>query len=283
MGFFRSAVVSALMLGVACGEHFKIPEIEAVVGEILSKAEDYVHYKSNVSEARDLSSMTKRASSYWYENIAHQGVSAFGPSGYVVYRNVVAYGAKGIFTCFMLKKIYANLIHLGDGVTDDTAAINNAILAGGRCGQGCTSSTTTPAVVYFPAGTYLISSSILDQYYTILIGDPTNVPTIKATAGFSGFGLIDADKYYTQNLNWGSTNIFYRQVRNFIFDMTAIPCGSSATGIHWPTAQATSLQNLVFNMCSASGTQHVGLFCESGMFYAFIDIILSEESQDIAR
>jgi glucan 1,3-beta-glucosidase len=162
--------------------------------------------------------------------------------------------------------IEANWKFSGDGVTDDTAAINNAISAGGRCGQGCASSTTTPASVYFPAGTYLISSSIIDQYYTNLIGDPTNVPTLKATAGFSGFGLIDADKYYTQNLNWGSTNVFYRQVRNFIIDTTNIPSGNAATGIHWPTAQATSLQNLVFQMSAASGTQHVGVFCESGMF-----------------
>jgi glucan 1,3-beta-glucosidase len=152
----------------------------------------------------------------------------------------------------------------GNGVTDDTAAINAAISDGGRCGQGCASSTTTPAVVYFPAGTYLISSSIIDQYYTQLIGNPNDVPTLKATSGFSGFGLIDGDKYYTANLNWGSTNVFYRQVRNFIFDMTSIPATSAATGIHWPTAQATSLQNIVFQMSAASGTQHVGLFCESG-------------------
>lgn len=155
-------------------------------------------------------------------------------------------------------------------MTDDTAAINAAILAGGRCGQGCSSSTTTPALIYFPAGTYLISSSIIDQYYTMLVGDPTNVPTLKATAGFAGFGLIDGDPYYTENLNWGSTNVFLRQIRNFIFDMTAIPCNGAATGIHWPTAQATSLQNLVFNMCSAAGTQHVGLFCESGTFNVLI-------------
>ena len=95
MGFFSSAIVFAIMLGAACGEHFKIPEIEAIVGKILSEADSYVHYKANVSEARDLSSMTKRASNYWYENIAHQGISAFGPSGYVVYRNVKDYGAKG--------------------------------------------------------------------------------------------------------------------------------------------------------------------------------------------
>ena len=92
------------------------------------------------------------------------------------------------------------------------------------------------------------------------------MPVLKASAGFSGFALIDADPYYTSNLNWGSTNVFYRQVRNLVFDMTSIPSGSAATGIHWPTAQATSLQNVVFQMSAASGTQHVGLFCESGTF-----------------
>lgn len=49
-----------------------------------------------------------------------------------------------------------------------------------------------------------------------------------------------------------------------IFDMTAIPASSSATGIHWPTAQATSLQNLIFKMSSNKGTQHQGVFIESG-------------------
>ena len=91
-------------------------------------------------------------------------------------------------------------------------------------------------MVYFPSGTYLISSSILDQYYTQLIGNPNDPPTLKATAGFSGFGLIDADKYYTANLNWVSTNVFGRQIRNFVFDLTDIPATSQATGIHWPTA-----------------------------------------------
>lgn len=38
----------------------------------------------------------------------------------------------------------------------------------------------------------------------------------------------------------------------------------AATGIHWPTAQATSLQNLKFLMSSNKGTQHQGVFIESG-------------------
>ena len=61
-----------------------------------------------------------------------------------------------------------------------------------------------------------------------------------------------------------ATNVFWRQIRNFVIDMTAIPAGSGATGIHWPTAQATSLQNIVFQMSSAQGTQHQGLFIEGG-------------------
>lgn len=152
----------------------------------------------------------------------------------------------------------------GDGVTDDTAAINAAISAGGRCGQGCASSTTTPGSIYFPSGTYLISSSIIDQYYTNLIGNPNDLPVLKATRDFSGFGLIDGDKYYGADLNWASTTVFWRQVRNFVLDMTNIPSGSAATGMHWPTAQATSIQNVEFRMSAASGTQHIGLFVESG-------------------
>lgn len=46
--------------------------------------------------------------------------------------------------------------------------------------------------------------------------------------------------------------------------MTDIPANLPATGIHWPTAQATSLQNCVFQMSDAAGTQHQGIFIESG-------------------
>lgn len=144
--------------------------------------------------------------------------------------------------------------------------------AGGRCGQGCPGSTVTPAIVYFPSGTYILSSSIVDQYYTQIIGNPNSPPVLKATSGFQGFGFIDGDKYYSRDPNWGTTNVFWRQVRHFVFDYSNLPISSSVCGIHWPTSQSTSLQNLVFQMSSTAGTQHVGIFSESGMcqIYRFL-------------
>lgn len=96
----------------------------------------------------------KRASGYWMiDDQEHPGHSPFAPSDYKVWRNVKDFGAKG------------------DGKTDDTAAINKAISDGARCGETCHSSTITPAVVYFPPGTYLVSGSIIQYYNTQFLGD----------------------------------------------------------------------------------------------------------------
>jgi hypothetical protein len=59
----------------------------------------------------------------------------------------------------------------GDGVTDDTKAINAAIAAANNCGQNCLSSSIKGTLVYFPPGTYLISSPINAYYYSQLVGD----------------------------------------------------------------------------------------------------------------
>jgi glucan 1,3-beta-glucosidase len=177
---------------------------------------------------------------------------------------------------------FVNLLYLGDGVTDDTAAINSAISSGSRCVEGapgCESSTTSPAVVYFPAGTYLISSSILPYYMTQLVGNPNDMPVLKATASFSGLGLVDGDPYGSSVPDYGTTNLFYRQVRNLVFDTTNIPAGTAATGIHWPTAQATSLQNCVFQLSQASPNSHVGVFIENGQCHSIAFSLLLTKSQ----
>ena len=131
---------------------------------------------------------------------------------------------------------------LGDGTTDDTDAINSAISSGSRCGDGCNSSTVTPAIIYFPPGTYLVSSPIIQYYYTQFIGDAITIPTIKASSSFSGIAVIDSDPYLSGGANWYTNqNNFFRQIRNFVIDLTGLPA-TTGSGIHWQVAQVRSDQ-----------------------------------------
>lgn len=115
--------------------------------------------------------------------------------------------------------------------------------------------------------TYLITDSIIDLYYTQIVGDPNNRPIIKAASTFSmnSFGLIDANPYLPNGaLSWNSTNNFFRQIRNLIIDTTALPPEFPAVGIHWPSSQATSITNCAFYLSRVQGNKHTGLFIEEG-------------------
>lgn len=115
--------------------------------------------------------------------------------------------------------------------------------------------------------TYLISSSIVDFYYTQLIGDPNDMPVIKASGTFDkeSFSLIDANPYlFNGALAWNSTNTFFRQIRNLIIDTTALPTDYPVVGIHWPCSQASAITNCIFKMSSVPGNRHTGLFIEEG-------------------
>ena len=157
------------------------------------------------------------ASTFWYENINHNSSA--------VYRNVKDMGAKG------------------DGVTDDSAAIQKAI----------NSKTAAGVVVYFPSGTYLVKSGLKGAAYAVLIGDPTNKPVIKASASFSGTVLFAGQNAATIGLA-----DYFHQVKNLIFDTTAVSPSKSITLISWSVSQGTQLQNLVFNM-PIGATGHVGI------------------------
>ena len=197
------------------------------------------------------------SSSYWVANIQRQGTVAFGDSSYKVFRNVQDYGATG------------------DGTTDDTTAINAAITDGNRCGQGCDSSTVTPALVYFPPGTYLVSAPLIQYYYTQFVGDAVTLPTIKAAASFTGIAVIDSDPYGSDGNWYTNQNNFYRQVRNFVIDITSMPATSGAC-IHWQVAQATSLQNIVFQMVQG-GTDNAqsGIFMDNGSGGFYSDLVFN--------
>lgn len=167
-------------------------------------------------------------------------------ANFKVFRNVKDFGAKG------------------DGSTDDTAAINSAISSGNqRCGNGnCPSGTIAPALVYFPPGTYKVSSPIVAWYFTQLIGDAKNPPTLLASSNFAGIAVIDADPYLAGGAQWYTNqNNFYRSVRNFVIDLRQGP-SAGATALHWQVSQATSLMNLRVEM--GTGSNHQGMFMENG-------------------
>jgi hypothetical protein len=205
----------------------------------------------------------RETATWWMEGLAHLGTQPFGDnSAYKVWRKVSAplYNAKG------------------DGVTDDTAVINAAIADGNRCGEGCESSSTKGAVVYFPGGTYLVSGSIISYYDTQLIGDPNDIPSIKAASTFVGLGVISTD-VYVPNGGTGSSGLaaewyintsnFYRQTRNFNIDITAPDQSAYVAAIHYQVSQATSLYNIAFIATVSSTTTQQGMYAEnrSGGFY----------------
>jgi len=103
----------------------------------------------------------------------------FAESGYSVFRNIKdsKYGAKG------------------DGVTDDTDAINRAITDGNRCGEGCSGSSTKGALIYFPPGKYLVRRPLVQHFFTQFVGDPNDRAVIIGSSDFRGIAVIDSNRY----------------------------------------------------------------------------------------
>ncbi|KIN03011.1 glycoside hydrolase family 55 protein, partial [Oidiodendron maius Zn] len=175
-----------------------------------------------------------------------------------VWRNVKDYGA------------------IGDGITDDTAAINAAIMNGNRCGMDCESSSVKGALVYFPSGQYLVSSTIISYYNTQLVGNAISSPKIVAAASFVGFAVIQSDVYITNGngAEWYlDTANFYRQIRNFDIDISGVS-SANAIALHWQVAQATSLQNILFNARSGTHSTQVSIFAENGSGGFMNDLVI---------
>jgi len=113
-------------------------------------------------------------------------------------------------------------------------------------------------------------------YMTQMIGDALNPPVIKAAPTFYGIGVLDSDPYFpgvSPGKNWWQNqNNFWRQVRNFVIDITAMPPDSGAC-LHWQVAQATSLLNIKFYMHEGgSANKQQGIFMDNGSGLFFSDL-----------
>ena len=171
----------------------------------------------------------------------------------VVYRDVKEFGA------------------VGDGVTDDTMAII-AALTNDRSDNGqpfpsvYSCSTMHPAYVFFPKGVYLVTQTLPVVYYTEMVGDAGEWPTIKFVSKSNvDHRVLDVAGSWYPDV---SQNNFYRHIRNFVVDMTdCLRC----TGVHWKVAQATMLVNIHFKM--GYGTNNQGMWMEDGSGGIVTDLV----------
>ncbi|KAL3470951.1 pectate lyase superfamily protein-domain-containing protein [Aspergillus californicus] len=204
------------------------------------------------------STLIKRApGTFWMKDIRRQGTVPWGSDpNYKVFRNVV-------------DDYHAD----PSGASDSTAAIQAAISDGNRCGEKCNGSTLKNAIVYFPPGTYLVSSTLKVLFGTQIIGDASltanNWPTLKAAGSFVGLGVLSTNEYVGGTGPDGkdaqyyvNTARFYSQIRNLRIDITSTDPNAYVCAIHYQVAQATSLQEI--ELIARTGTTQQGIFSENG-------------------
>jgi hypothetical protein len=110
-----------------------------------------------------------------YEVWAHNGHGGSfgwsGPQTFSVISNPFAGQSSNVFN---VKTSYGAV---GNGIADDTTAIQNAIAA---------AAAAAPATVYFPAGTYLVNESLSLGNNVSWLGDGKDTTFIKASSAFAG-------------------------------------------------------------------------------------------------
>ena len=179
-------------------------------------------------------------SAYFYEHLPHGGN----------FRNALDFGARG------------------DGVTDSTAALQAAFDYQQRGCEGC-NVTASSFLVYLPAGTYLVSDTLVMWGASQLVGNALCPPTLLLQASAPGFsGASGLKPMLTANLGFNvstarhawweqgaahggrANDLFYVQVHHLRLRTGAGNAG--AVGILWPVAQQTSLRDIGIDM-TASG------------------------------
>lgn len=183
------------------------------LGFLASAVQALSSVAAEAEEARDeIQHITRQATAapaYWYSQVLHNGASPTIANGanWTVFRNVRDFGAKG------------------DGAADDSAAINSAILLGNAQGDrasGVFGITQQPAVVYFPSGTYLVNSAVQNLVDTVLMGDPTDRPVIKAGPSFNDTTLLVG-----RDPKIAGLGAFQFEIKNFVLDSTALTTKSA--------------------------------------------------------
>lgn len=113
--------------------------------------------------------------------------------------------------------------------------------------------TGQPAIVYLPAGIYKMAKSLQLYRGTVLLGDATQLPTLKAIKDFPNDHII-----YGKDPHQPGTNNFMIGIKNIVLDSNNVDPASQITLLDWTVSQATQLSNVIFNMPNFS-TGHKGV------------------------
>ncbi|KAK2590242.1 hypothetical protein QQS21_012073 [Conoideocrella luteorostrata] len=207
------------------------------------------------NDARDIKSITSKVAasgtSFWYANMDHTSgdVRGYAPD------------LEGDYTY----PVYV-AVNPGDGNAIQDAIDQNQ--GGQRKSQWWASQTR---VVYLPPGTYEVGSQIKMRTGTILMGDATNPPTIKASRNFGGERQLikgfDQDHTGTGELS------FTIGLKNVIIDTTNVDGNSDFKAINWRVAQGSQMQNVKIVMpTSGSGNGHTGIWVGQGSSLGVSDV-----------
>ncbi|ORY61589.1 glycoside hydrolase family 55 protein [Pseudomassariella vexata] len=194
----------------------------------------------------------KRATGFWYADIDHAGdYRGYAPDldtngSYSVYKSVSP----------------------GASADDIQRAILDDIDGRDRNGQWLASQ---PRVVYIPPGTYVLNHTIYMNTDTILMGDATDPPIIKAAAGFSGDQILLSGQDPTTGIS-GELS-FAVGLKNLVLDTTNIAGGNAFTALWWGVAQVAHLQNIKIQMAyPGNGTGHTGIRLGRGSTLGLADV-----------
>ncbi|KAL2151691.1 hypothetical protein VTH82DRAFT_6789 [Thermothelomyces myriococcoides] len=190
--------------------------------------------------------------SFWYANIDHTSADVRG----------YAPDLDGDYVYEVYKAVAP-----GDGAGIQ-AAINAATNGTTRHGQWFASQ---PRVVYIPPGEYVVSETIFMNTDTILMGDATDPPVIKASSSFSRSGTLLNGQDPTTGIS-GELS-FAVSLKNIILDTTDVPGDAPFVALYWGVAQAAHLQNVVIRMPpSVNGNGHSGIRMGRGSTLAVADV-----------
>ncbi|KAL4975212.1 pectate lyase superfamily protein-domain-containing protein [Aspergillus desertorum] len=162
------------------------------------------------------SQASPRTPKLWYEEIEHNGQKQ------QVFRNAITdYGAN----------------HAGQ--SDASSAIKKAI--GGMNARSSRDAhamgpTAQPAIVYLPGGTYLLKAALQLYVGTVLVGNPTSPPVLKAARGFAGDHII-----YGKHPKFGGTTNFYIGMKNLVLDPKGPNSNLPMSLPDWTVSQHVSL------------------------------------------